>query len=429
MSGKQMSRLQWKLYFPLVGMLWLIIGITICYFVTHERERQKDNLENRLLNVNNTVIEAYERGADLQRTVEFIRLFTDHTTLTPLRITVYDKNGVIMADNPQATISIYDKDGNPDPGLMKLIGEHDNATVIDMKYNDDMTMICSKASGDGMIYSLAALPYEGEVLAFLSIDPMVWVVVFILGVMTSVLAYVSVRAVCRNVYALRDFTQAIADDTLPEDTDLNNFSNDELGDVSRNLLTVYREKINAQQEKVHHERQICMNISHELKTPVGIIKGYVDTIVGDDNLPEETKEAFLYRIQQNVDRLSSLVADVSMVLRLAENNSALKCSVIDLHELTERLSEDIAQSGIARDMIFSSDIPEGCMVLGHESLLTNALLNLVNNAAKHSGGSEMSLQWIGERDGFHWFEFTDNGSGVDEMHLSRLFDLFLVVVR
>ncbi len=423
MSGKHMSRLQWKLYFPLVGMLWLIIGITIGYFVTHERQRQKENLENRLLNVNNTVIEAYERGGDLQNTVEFIRLFTDHTTLTPLRITVYDKNGEMVADNPQATIELYDDNGNPNQGLMKLIGERDT-TVIDMKYNDDITMICSKASGDGQIYSLAALPYEGEVLAFLSIDPMVWLVVFILGVLTSVLAYIGVRAICRNVYALRDFTQAIADDTLPEDTDFGNFSNDELGDVSRNLLTVYREKIHAQQEKVHHERQICMNISHELKTPVGIIKGYVDTIISDDALPEETKAAFLIRIQQNVDRLSSLVVDVGMVMRLVENQSALKCSVVDLSDLTLRLSEDIAQSGITQEMVFKYNIPDGCKVMGHESLLTNVLLNLVNNAAKHSGGSEMLLEWVGEKDGFHWFEFTDNGSGVDEKHLHRLFDLF-----
>lgn len=46
-------RLHWRIFFPLVGMLWLIIGITITYFVMHERQRLKENLENRLINVNN----------------------------------------------------------------------------------------------------------------------------------------------------------------------------------------------------------------------------------------------------------------------------------------------------------------------------------------------------------------------------------------
>ena len=96
-------RLHWRLYFPLVAMLWLIIGITIFYFVSHEKNRQQQNLENRLLNVNNTVIEAYNNGVNLQETVNFIRLFTDNTTLTPLRITVYDKYGTMVADNPATT--------------------------------------------------------------------------------------------------------------------------------------------------------------------------------------------------------------------------------------------------------------------------------------------------------------------------------------
>ncbi|MDE6166512.1 MAG: hypothetical protein K2F58_05400, partial [Muribaculaceae bacterium] len=82
---KYIMRLHWRLFIPLVGLLWLIIGISIFYFVAHEKQRQKENLENRLLNVNNTVIDAYERGVDMQKTVDFIRLFTDNTTLAPLR--------------------------------------------------------------------------------------------------------------------------------------------------------------------------------------------------------------------------------------------------------------------------------------------------------------------------------------------------------
>ena len=78
MSRQHILRLHWKLFFPLVGLLWLIIGITIFYFVSHEKQRQKENLENRLLNVNNTVVGAYERGVDLQKTVDFIQIGRAH---------------------------------------------------------------------------------------------------------------------------------------------------------------------------------------------------------------------------------------------------------------------------------------------------------------------------------------------------------------
>lgn len=249
MAKQHILRLHWKLFIPLVTLLWLIIGITIIYFVAHEKQRQKENLENRLLNVNNTVIDAYERGVDLQKTVDFIRHFTDNTTLAPLRITVYDSIGNMVADNPEVTIPIYDKDGKINPDYKNLLRSNSLPEVQDVEHNDVKSMISSRKSPDGKIYSLAALPYEGEVLDFLSIDPMVWILVIVLGVFSSVLAFFGVRAVCRNVYALRDFAQAVSTDNLPDDIDSLGFSKDELGDVSKNLLRLYRDKMHAEQEK------------------------------------------------------------------------------------------------------------------------------------------------------------------------------------
>jgi len=390
----------------------------------YERQRQKENLENRLLNVNSTVIDAYERGVDMQKTVEFIKLFTDKTTLAPLRITVYDNNGRMIADNPAETIRLYDNDGQPDQKLLKLLDSNGNATIQDMVYNNDKSMVSSKMSKDGKIYSFAALPYKGEVLDSLSIDPMVWLVVIALGILSSVLAYLGVRTISQNVYSLRDYANAIASDQLPDDVDSMNFSKDELGDVSRNLLTLYREKLHAEQEKIHHERQIGMNISHELNTPLGIINGYIDTVLNDSNMPEEIRNKFLIRTKHNANRLANLASDMSMVMRLQENGTGIKFTSINFHQLVSKIAEDVAQGHIADSMAFYYNVPEDCIVTGHESLLTNAMLNLIYNSAKHSEGSRMSLKWICEKDGRHLFTFDDNGIGVEEKHLGRLFDLF-----
>ena len=407
-----------------MGLLWLIIGITIIYFVNHEKHRQRENLENRLLNVNNTVISAYGNGADLQKTVDFIKLFTDETTLDPLRLTVYDDNGNMVADNPEATILLRDSNGRPIVELNRLLLSHKDSTVHDISLDSNKFMVSSKTSPDGKIHSFAALPYKGEVLAFLSINPMVWIVVIMLGILLSVLIYFGVRAICQNVYTLRDFAQAIASDDLPENVDSWHFSKDEFGDVSRNLLTVYRDKIHAEKEKMHHERQIGINVSHELNTPVGIIKGYIDSVISDNDMPEELKRKFLMRAQQNIDRLVNLVNDVSMVMRLQENGAPIECTLLNFHDVIVQLDEDIAQGHIIDNMIFTYDVPEDCMIMGHESLLTNALLNLIYNAAQHSGGTRISLNWLREENGRHIFSFADNGSGVDEEHLARLFDLF-----
>lgn len=425
MADKQILRLHWKLFFPLVGLLWLIIGITISYSLIHEKQRQRENLENRLLNVNNTVIEAYGQGADLQKTVDFIKLFTDDTTLNPLRISVYDEDGNLIADNKEATISFYDDNGDILPEFENVWNNSGySMSVHDVALDSVKFMVSSKMSSDGKIHSFAALPYEGEVTAFLSIDPMVWTVVVILGILSSGLAYLGARALSRNVYTLQGFARAIASDQVPDEAESWHFSKDELGDVSRNLLTLYRDKIHAEHEKIHHERQLGINVSHELNTPVGIIKGYLDTVLSDDNMPEEIRRRFLTRAQQTTDRLANLVNDVKMVMRLQENGDSIECAVINFHDFVSQLAEDIAQGHVADNMEFVYDIPDDCRVVAHESLLTNSLLNLIYNAVQHSGGSRMSLQWLRRGGDRHFFAFADDGEGVDEEHLGRLFDLF-----
>jgi len=417
-------RLHWKVFFPLIGLLWLIIGITITYFVFHEKQALKDSLENRLLNVNSTVIEAYEKGAELQHTVDFIKLFTGSTTLDPLRITVYGENGDMIADNAETTIHIFDKDGNMIPEFQSLWDNMSGTYVHDMDVEQERFMICSKTSPDGKIHSFAALPYNERVLEFFSIDQMVWVVVFVLGILSSVLVYLGSKTVCRNIYALRDFSEAISSNQMPTDVDSLGFSNDELGDVSRKLLMLYREKLHAEYEKIHHERLIGINIRHELNTPISIIKGYLDTILSDPDMSQELKQKFLVRAQQSTDRLVGLIRDVNMVMRLQENKATLDCEPINMHKIAVKLSEDINQGNAANGMRFDFYVPENCVVTGHQALLVNALLNLTYNAAKHSGGTRIYLRWLGTEKGKEVFSFADNGVGVEEQHIGRLFDMF-----
>ena len=424
MAKKRILTLHWKLFFPLIGVLWLIIGITIYYFVSHEKHRQRVNLENRLLNVNNTVIAAYEQGADLQKTVDFIRLFTDNTTLAPLRITVYDYKGKMVADNPAATIAVYDDEGKLNPDFYNLLYTDRASYLHDDIIDAKKSMISAKKSTDGKISSFAALPYEGEVTDFLSIDPMIWLVVIFLGIVSSALAYLGVRAVCRNVYALRDFAKAISSDDIPDDIESWQFTKDELGDVSRNLLTLYRNKIKAEQEKIYHERQIGINISHELNTPVGIIKGYLDTAIDSDDIPEDMRLKFLRRAQDNTNRLSNLIKAITTVMRLNEGNMIADSTVINIHKVISQLADDIKLSHIADNMVFQYNVPDECLIKGNESLLTTALLNLGQNAAIHSKGTLMSLNVENVENGFYVCTFSDNGIGVENEHIDRLFDLF-----
>lgn len=393
------------------------------YSVIHEKRRQQDNLENRLLNVNYTVIDAYEHGVDLQKTVNFIKLFTDQTTLAPLRLTVYDRQGVMLADNPEPTIVLSNDDNSPIKELEELEDSMRYTAVRNMMIGDEMYMVNIMASNDGMVRSFAALPYNGVVLAFLSADPMEWIVVLILGVLSSIIAYIGLKTVCRDVYNLRDFARAISTDNIPEIDSLN-FSKDELGEVSQNLLTLYRDKIRAIKEKVRHEHQVSMNVNHELKTPVGIIKGYLDTVLDNESMPEDMKHKFLERARHNADRLVLLINYLTEITQLEDRAMDIERVKLNFNDVIEQLIHDIKVGRVTENMEFSYNVPKDCSVVSNESLIVNALLNLTHNAVRHSCGTKISLNWIEEKDGMQYFSFADNGIGVSKKHLPRLFDLF-----
>lgn len=424
MSKKLLARLHWKLFFPLTGLLWLVIGITIFYFVTHERQRLSDNLGNRLINVNSTIIEAYNKGADLQKTADFIKLFTNQTTLAPLHLTVYDNDGNLIADNKEATILIHDESGQILPDYEPSWEKRDTTYLYDKILFGSKYMISSATSKDGAIHTFAALPYQGEVREFLSMDSMIWVVVLILGIISSLLAYFSSKAMCRNIYALRDFAEMISSNNLPDEIEDLRFSKDELGEVSKRLLFIYREKIKAEHEKILHERQIGINVSHELNTPVAIIKGYLDTILTDKDISEEQRQRFITLASDNIDRLAELIDDLNKVMRLQECRSSVQLRTLDFHTLATRIYDDVIYNHTAGDMELEISVPSACPVSANEVLLSNALLNLIKNSVQHSCGTRMSLKWLQEENGYMMFSFSDDGIGVPEEHLRRLFDLF-----
>lgn len=424
MSKNQVTRLHWKLFFPLVGILWIVIAVTIIYFVNQERQRLSFNLGNRLRNVNSTIEDAHDKGLDLEETVSFIKLFTDQTTLDPLLISVYDSQGNILAGDRTGLTRLLNMSTTDSANHITPAMNGETVFLKDVSNNGVKYMVSASSSSDGTIHTFAALPYKGEVKEYMRIDPMLWVVILSLGLISSILAFFSAKAICRNIYSLHNFAEMIASNNIPDDVDSWHFSKDELGDVSKRLLTLYREKLKAEREKTNHERQIGVNVSHELNTPVAIIKGYLDTILNDGSIPEEQKQSFLIRARENTDRLAELIEDLNKVMRLQENMEAISTTDIDFKEFISGVIDDARHEHAEFGMSVKIDVPHGCRVIGNGNLLSNALLNLIKNSIQHSSGTEIAIRWIKDEEGMSWFSFSDNGKGVEAEHLDRLFDLF-----
>ena len=422
MKINKIIKLHWKLYFPLVGLLWTIIGLSIAYTIIHEKQARTEILENRLHNINASIIAAYERGENLQNVVDALFIYIDPSTTAPLRLTVYDSNGNMIADNPETTILLNDKNGHPIPELTGLTNKSACTRIRSMVIDSTKCMVNAAKSTDNKIHSFAALPYRTEVLTFINIDPMVWITILALGVIVSITAFIGLKSTCRDIYSLQKFAKAISDNKVPN-VDSLTFSKDELGDVSRDLVTLYRNKIKAERNKAEHERFVSRNIQHELRTPVGIIIGYLDTLIEDNEMSPETKLQFLTRARQNAGRLEELIRSVSDFTHL-ESGMATLNKPFNFSNAIKALATDIEAGELLGKMKFEFDIPEQCIVNGNESFITNAILNLINNAVKYSKGTLITFNWIKSENSKHHFTFADNGKGIEQEYIDKLFDPF-----
>lgn len=436
MDSKKSFKLIWRLFLPIAVLLWSIIGLLGWYTISHERQVRRNNLEMQLKNVNATVLDAYERGIDLQRTLNFIRFYTSNTVLNDLRVTVFNDfaSEVARVGNP---IIIEDSGHRLIPEIIAAEREGVVTAIRPALSDSRESMFNIMTSNDGSIRSVAVIPYNANVEHALSYDAIIWIVVLALAFCATAVAYAIARKVSLSVNSLHHFAVRAANG-IAEDIGNMRFPHDELGDVSREIVRLYREKdkalvrlehehkvaIRATEEQARIKRQTANNVNHELKTPVGIIKGYLDTIVSDPDMPASLRNSFIKKAQAHADRLTQLLKDVSSITRLDDGAQQVEISDFDFHDLIYNISNDLEVSKINGPMEFEWSVPFDTFISGNYTLLSNAILNLIRNAAKYSCGTCMTLDLVRQDDKFCYFVFADNGNGVGEEHIPHLFDRF-----
>lgn len=421
---------------PLTGLLWLIIGLMVWYTIGNETQLRRDMLESQLRNVNATIIDAHEQGMNLQSTLDFIDDYNNNTTFNDLRVTVYDSEGNVLAHSGPV-ILLEDQNHNKIPEV-EAAEEFGEATGIRPSLLDKTPSIFNTmTSNDGMIRPIASMDYNASVTRALAYNPAVWTLVFILGIIATIAIYMVSRRVNQAVRNLHEFARRAAEgEKIPADILV--FPHDELGDVSREIVRLYRDKdranqrlehehqvaLRANEEKARVKRQTANNLNHEIKTPVGIIKGYLDTICADPDMPEGLRRSFLEKARDHVDRLTRLLKDVSSITRLEEGKGQVEMTDFDFHDLVYNIASDLEVNELTNEMKFEWDVPFDCIVKGNYTLLNNAIMNLVRNAAKYSKGTVMSLRLTGRDEKFYTFQFADDGTGVGEEHIPHLFERF-----
>jgi two-component system phosphate regulon sensor histidine kinase PhoR len=166
------------------------------------------------------------------------------------------------------------------------------------------------------------------------------------------------------------------------------------------------------------------NVSHELKTPLTSIRGYLETVLDDPELPEPMRARFLGKSIRNADRLAAIIGDLLVLARAEGEGGAGKRVDIELTELAAAVLADVASLAAEANIGLELDAPTPVHIEGDRDALSSALANLVENAIKYSAPQTRVRVEVSKLGGLARLAVDDQGPGIPEAHLERIFERF-----
>lgn len=193
-------------------------------------------------------------------------------------------------------------------------------------------------------------------------------------------------------------------------------------------------KLQYEQEYNQYKYELSHNVAHELKTPVASILGYLETILDarkSGNISDEQMTHFLERSYSQSQRLNNLVQDISILNKMSENRDVVK-EYIDVSKLVRDILDEVALKLELQKMTVENRLPHELKIYCNQSMIYSIFRNLIDNALAYAGqGSKVEISFFrppidgGTKDSTsYYFSFADNGPGIPEEHLARIFERF-----
>ena len=522
------QRLFWSVFF-------MFLGFTVCFLLfqyQREREFAQEKLNNVLSNYNYQLFRKCQQSTDINKTVIS---FMDDIPQKDLRVTIIDPSGDVLFDNS---------------GTDEFNNHNDRSEVRKARlYNEGFAIRSSESTGKRYFYSASniggyiyrsALPYDPYVRGILTVNKDF---IYFMALMTLIFFFVLSRftfSIGKTISKLRDFALNVEKDRMPAVDYV--FPNDELGDISQNIVTLYhrqqkaknelsmeREKlikhfqyskegfamftsegreilsnilfiqfinvisdtqihqvedvtdiaelepirtflnknirnlnrkkkvlresvtidkngkifliecilfldnsyeisindISRQEEESRMKRQLTQNVSHELKTPVSSIQGYLETILSNPDLSPDKRQFFLERCYSQSTRLTVLLRDISVLNRLDEASEMFDLTEVNITKLIAEIQKECSQDMEEKHITSEIILPGDPTVFGNNSLLYSIFRNLYDNAIAYAGENiKITVNCYKEDPKYYYFSFSDNGVGIPEEHINRIFERF-----
>ena len=176
-----------------------------------------------------------------------------------------------------------------------------------------------------------------------------------------------------------------------------------------------------------YRKEFLGNVSHELKTPLFTVQGYILTLLDGAMDNKEIREKYLERASKGIERLSYIVEDLDMITKLEVGDLRLKIETFNIVELVETIFDMLEMKAAKKKITLTFDMnyKKPIFVKADKERIQQVLINLIVNSIKYGsekGTTEISIENLIKNKII--VRVTDNGEGIASAHLPRLFERF-----
>jgi len=219
-------------------------------------------------------------------------------------------------------------------------------------------------------------------------------------------------------------------DELNKEILVDTYDEKNLEKLTLNLIQKARERtseINVLKDQENYRREFLGNISHELKTPLFTIQGYILTLVEGAMKDKKVRDKYLKRAAKGVDRLIAIVKDLDLITQFESGIKSVDRSNFNVFDVIDNVFElmEFESEKNTISLNYDKEYSKPIYVNADQERILQVLTNLVVNSLKYgtkNGFTKVSVQEFGNNKIL--VKVSDNGEGIDEQHLPRLFERF-----
>jgi len=269
--------------------------------------------------------------------------------------------------------------------------------------------------------SLVFKDIKFQLLALIVIDlVMLFASYFLFEYVLRIFIYDKIRLIYKTIRNLK-----LEKDESP-DININSDIIKEVKEEVEEWSKEHNKEISTLKNQENFRREYIGNISHELKNPIFNIQGYVYSLIDGAIDDKKLSEKYLKRTNKNIERIIDILEDLDTISKLEVTNLKANFIKFDLLQLVTEVIELFIDKATKKNItiFFRETYTQPILALGDKNKIKQVFINLIDNAMKYSfKDSKIKISFF-DMDKTHLIEITDEGSGISEEDLPRIFERF-----